>query len=70
MLWTGVLDVLDAGKMMSVEWVGQTIASGCWIVSVFVYGEWGTGDWLQFTAACSWMLANLSSAFSVKGNKE
>ena len=34
-------------KMMSFEWIGQTLASLCWIISVFVYGLTSTGDWLQ-----------------------
>ena len=30
-------------------WFGQTAASVFWIVSVFVYGVSGAGDWLQRT---------------------
>jgi len=44
-----------------VEWLGQTVASGCWIGSVWVYGISSTGDWLQLLAACSWMVANLAA---------
>ena len=47
-------------KIMSLEWLGQTVASGAWIVSVFVYGLASTGDYLQLVAASSWMLSNLS----------
>lgn len=54
------------GKMMSVEWLGQTIASGSWIVSVFVYGLASTGDYLQLVAASSWMLSNIASVISIK----
>ena len=54
------------GKMMSVEWLGQTIASGSWIVSVFVYGLVSTGDYLQLIAASSWMLSNIASVISIK----
>ncbi|MED5309007.1 MAG: hypothetical protein VYA95_06620 [Candidatus Thermoplasmatota archaeon] len=54
------------GKMMSVEWLGQTIASGSWIVSVFVYGLTSTGDYLQLVAASSWMLSNIASVISIK----
>ena len=54
------------GKMMSIEWLGQTIASGSWIVSVFVYGLVSTGDYLQLVAASSWMLSNIASVISIK----
>ena len=55
-------------KMLSFEWLGQTLASFCWIVSVFVYGyasgdglQLSTGDWLQLAAASSWFIANMAS---------
>ena len=53
-------------KMMSLEWLGQTIASGAWIVSVFVYGLESTGDYLQLVAASSWMLSNVAAVISIK----
>ncbi|OIR20872.1 MAG: hypothetical protein BD935_04140 [Marine Group III euryarchaeote CG-Epi1] len=53
-------------KMMSFEWIGQTLASLCWIISVFVYGISSTGDWLQLMAASSWMLSNIASIFVIK----
>ena len=48
-------------KALSVEWLGQTIASLCWICSVFVYGITSNGDWLQLVAAVSWLVANIAS---------
>ena len=48
-------------KMMSITWLGQTLASLCWIISVFVYGISGTGDWLQLGAASCWMVSNIAS---------
>lgn len=45
---------------MSLEWLGQTGASLCWIASVFTYGISSNGDWLQLFAASSWLIANLS----------
>ena len=49
-------------KMMRMEWIGQTLASLFWIVSVFAYGgPEGFGDWLQLMAASSWMLSNIAS---------
>ena len=53
-------------KMMSLEWLGQTIASGAWIVSVFVYGLASTGDYLQLVAASAWMLSNIASIISIR----
>ena len=52
-------------KAMSIEWLGQTIASLCWIISVFFYGLSSTGDWLQLLAASSWMLSNISAIIFV-----
>ena len=74
MLWTGVFDMLSEKtrmeKMLSLEWLGQTIASGCWIISVFVYSDGAlpgnAGDWLQLAAASSWMTANVASVLSIK----
>lgn len=73
-LRTGVFDVLNEqgnplvgpttsrkSVAMSFEWLGQTMASACWIVSVFVYGISSTGDWLQLGAASCWMVANLAT---------
>tara|TARA_B100000965_G_scaffold171953_1_gene143608 strand:- start:1185 stop:1400 length:216 start_codon:yes stop_codon:yes gene_type:complete len=69
MLWPGMFDMLNLEKMMSLEWIGQTLASLCWIISVFVYESnvslWGTGDWLQLAAASSWMVSNLASVVKV-----
>ncbi|MBT61580.1 MAG: hypothetical protein CMA63_08560 [Euryarchaeota archaeon] len=57
-------------KMLSLEWLGQTIASACWIVSVFVYSNGAlpstAGDWLQLAAASSWMTANVATVLSIK----
>ena len=55
-------------KFLRIEWLGQTLASFCWIVSVFVYGfasgdglQMSTGDWLQLAAASSWFISNLAA---------
>ena len=49
-------------KMMRMEWIGQTLASLFWIVSVFAYGgPEGLGVWLHLMAAGSWMLSNIAS---------
>ncbi len=53
-------------KMMSVGWMGQTVASLCWIVSVFAYGITTTGDLLQLCAASSWMISNIAGIVSLE----
>lgn len=66
--------MLNREKMLSLEWLGQTVASACWIVSVFVYSDGAlpetAGDWLQLTAASAWMVANISSALSKSESTE
>ncbi|MEM8678216.1 MAG: hypothetical protein AAGF97_02570 [Planctomycetota bacterium] len=51
-----------------IEWLGQTVASICWIVSVFAYGISSTGDWLQLCAASSWLIANIATLATVEAN--
>tara|TARA_B100000029_G_scaffold106345_1_gene97019 strand:- start:1488 stop:1676 length:189 start_codon:yes stop_codon:yes gene_type:complete len=46
-------------RALSIGWLGQTIASICWVCSMFVYGIGSAGDWLQLIAASAWFLANL-----------
>ena len=48
-------------RVLKVEWLGQMIASICWMVSVPVYGISSTGDWLQLAAATAWFVANVAS---------
>ena len=55
-------------KLLRIDWLGQTLASFCWIVSVFVYGyasgdglQLSTGDWLQLAAASSRFMANMAA---------
>ncbi|TPV96538.1 MAG: hypothetical protein B7733_04250 [Myxococcales bacterium FL481] len=47
-----------------IAWLGQTLASVCWIGSVFAYGLSAPGDWLQLFAASAWLVANLADAAS------
>ena len=58
--------MLNTEKMLTLEWIGQTGASLCWIVSVFIYGLSSMGDWLQLGAASCWMLSNIASVVSFK----
>ena len=48
-------------KRKDLEWIGQTVASLCWIGSVFLYGISSNGDWLQLIAGLSWLMANIAS---------
>ncbi len=48
-------------RALRVEWLGQTLASLFWIVSVFTYGISAIGDWLQLLAASSWLVANIAA---------
>ena len=74
-LWSGVFVMLNVEKMLSFEWLGQTLASLCWIVSVFVYGYansdvlvMSTGDWLQLAAASCWMISNIAAVIIIDKN--
>ena len=53
-------------RVLRIEWLGQTIASICWIGSVFAYEISSIGDWLQLIAASAWLFANVAVAVSVK----
>lgn len=48
-------------KVLSIDWLGQTAASICWICSMYVYGVDSVGDWLQLSAASAWFMANLAA---------
>ena len=53
-------------KLFCVEWLGQTIASLCWIGSVLTYGINSSGDWLQLCAASAWLMAYIAPAVTAK----
>ena len=55
-------------RVLRVEWLGQTIASVCWIGSVFSYGISSSGDWLQLCAALAWLLANIAAITTAKAD--
>ena len=48
-------------KALSLSWLGQTMASLCWIGSMLAYGIESGGDWLQLCAASAWLLANIAT---------
>ncbi len=45
------------------SWIGQMIASLCWIVSVFAYGVTSVGDGMQLVAASAWFIANVAALY-------
>jgi hypothetical protein len=55
--------------MLSVEWLAQTAASLCWIISVIVGGIGSAGDTLQLLAAFCWLLANIAAALNHESEK-
>ena len=55
-------------RVLRIEWLGQTIASICWIGSVMAYGIRSTGDGLQLCAAAAWLLANIEAVMTVRGD--
>ena len=55
-------------KVLRIEWLGQTVASICWIISVFTYGISSTGDWLQLAAAAAWLVAKLAAVVTIKAD--
>ncbi|MDB4640433.1 hypothetical protein OAF56_02255 [Pirellulaceae bacterium] len=56
-------------RMLSVEWLAQTAASLCWIISVIVGGIGSAGDTLQLLAAFCWLLANIAAALNHESEK-
>jgi len=46
------------------ELLFQLIASLAWGISVFVYGSFELGDWLQLLAASAWTVSNLLNYFN------
>ena len=57
-------------RMLRLEWLGQTVASFCWIVSVFLYGIGEAADVLQLVAASAWLVANIAGVCSAGPNRE
>ena len=55
-------------RVRSIEWLGQTAASVCWIGSMLTYGLRSGGDWLQLFAASAWLLANIAAIAAAEGD--
>ena len=62
------LQVAWLKRVLSIEWLGQTAASICWICSVLAYGINSSGDWLQLCAASAWLVANIASVIATKAD--
>ena len=61
-------DAVPPGSILpraTLIWLLQCAASGCWVASVFVYGSFETGDWLQLAAALAWCLGNVFAAADI-----
>ena len=56
-------------RMLRLDWLGQTIASLCWIGSVLAYGISSVGDVLQLAAASAWLVANLATLYQVDAER-
>ena len=50
-------------------WACQMIASVAWMVSVFIYDSWQTGDQFQMLAASAWTASNLLALPDVFDNQ-
>ena len=49
-----------AGKARAgMAWFCQMLASVAWMISVFIYDSWTTGDQFQMLAASAWAASNL-----------
>ena len=55
-------------RVLQIEWLGQTVASSCWIASVLIGGISSSGDWLQLLAASTWLCANVASVVTTRAN--
>mgnify|MGYP003306907555 FL=1 len=44
-------------------WLCQLIASTSWVASVFVYGAFALGDYLQLLAGTAWTISNVIGYF-------
>ena len=57
-------------RMLRPEWLGQTVASLCWIASVFLYGIEEAADVFQLVAASAWLVANIAGVCSAGPNRD
>lgn len=55
-------------RAWSLKWLGQTVASVCWISSMLAYGINSPGDVLQVCAASAWLVANIATLAAAEGD--
>jgi len=58
-----IIDNMKSKNNFNLSLVLQLVASTSWIASVFVYGSFSPGDYLQLLAASAWTIANIFSFF-------
>ena len=58
-----IIDNMKSKNNFNLSLVLQLVASTSWIASVFVYGSFSAGDYLQLLAASAWTIANIFSFF-------
>ena len=58
-----IIDTMKINNKLSFGTLLQLVASLSWMASVFVYGSYGLGDYLQLIAASAWTLSNIFSLF-------
>ena len=56
-----IIEKMKNNNEINLSTLLQLIASISWIASVFVYGSFGLGDYLQLIAATAWTLSNIFS---------
>lgn len=56
-----IIDTMKINNKLSFGTLLQLVASLSWMASVFVYGSYGLGDYLQLIAASAWTLSNIFS---------
>ena len=56
-----IIDNMKINNKFNLSTLLQLVASLSWIASVFVYGSFGLGDYLQLIAASVWTLSNILS---------
>ena len=58
-----IIDNMKSKNKFNLSLILQLVASTSWIASVFVYGSFSAGDYLQLFAASAWTTANIFSFF-------
>ena len=56
-----IIDTMKINNKFELSNLLQLVASLSWMASVFVYGSYGLGDYLQLIAASAWTLSNIFS---------